>query len=230
MVATNRDPVSFPIVCNKNPNMVFNLAEPKDKEELTEFVMNQYFHRFPLKDVEGFDVEKEVRPWIDKYITSMCSKNYSIILRDAGYGNRIAAAAVNNIVPKIRAHDYIGIDSFTDPIQRPGWQKIINLIDELHRGIDWGQDSVISLDLMTVGENYTNRGISLQCLDLTVKVAKSRGVRTVKLEAMNEFMAKTSLKAGFRMAKEIKYDDTDLKLPKTTTMLHEKIRLFIHKF
>lgn len=230
MAARQTNSASFPCVCDGHPDLIFHIAEPDDEEELTAFIMMEFFHRFPLKDIDGFDVEKEVRPWIGEYIKSMCSKNYSIILRDTANDNRIAAAAVNDYVPKDRPEDHIDILSFSDPLERPGWQIICDLLCELHKGVDLPTgEPTVSIDLMTVGDGYVNRGLAVYCAILTIQLAKSRGVKAITLESVNEYMSRVSVKAGFSMLKEIDYNQYEISLPEATKQLHKKAGLYIYK-
>lgn len=144
MAATINDSIKFPFPCDGFPNLIFDLAGPSDVKELSEFVMDEFFHRFPLKNV--LDVEKEVRPWIGQYIGHVCTKQFTLILRDITSGNRIAAAAVNDLDYKNRTEEDISLISFADPIERPGWQKICGLLAELE--LDLNFDPVLSIDLM----------------------------------------------------------------------------------
>lgn len=223
--------ISFPVACDGYPDLIFNLAGTGDVAELTEFIMTEFFHRFPLKDTPGFDVEKEVRPWIGKYISHVCSKNYSIILRDSSSGNKIAAASVNDIDRKNRPDDDIGLVSFADSIERPGWKKICQLLDELHVGMDLGEDPILSIDLLTVGDNYANRGLSSYCTKLTVQLAESRGIQAIKVEAVNEFMALALAKNGFELAKQVDYNQFEIngEIPFATKSVHQNARLYTFK-
>jgi hypothetical protein len=144
MAATLNDSIKFPFPCDGFPNLIFDLAGPSDVKELSEFVMDEFFHRFPFKNV--LDVEKEVRPWIGHYIGHVCTKKFTLILRDITSGNRIAAAAINDLNYKDRTEDDISLISFADPIERPGWQKICRLLAELE--LDLNFDPVLSIDLM----------------------------------------------------------------------------------
>ena len=136
--------VSFPFACDGSPNLIFDLAGPSDVKELSNFIMDEFFHRFPLRNV--LDVEKEVRPWIGQYIDHVSKKEFSIILRDITNENRIVAAAINDLDYKDRIEEDISLVSFADPIERPGWQKICRLLVELH--LDLNCDPVLSIDLM----------------------------------------------------------------------------------
>ena len=231
MAASNPSLISFPAACDGFPDLIFHLAGAEDVEELTKFIMTEFFYRFPLKDAAGFDVDKEIRPWIGKYISHVCSKNFSIILRDTSQGNRISAACINDIDCKNRPDDDIGLVSFNDPMERPGWNKICQLLDELHVGMDLAEDPILSIDLQAVGENYANRGLSSHCTKLTIQLAKSRGMQSIKVEAVNEFMALTLAKVGFELAKEIDYNQFQIngEIPFATKSIHQKARLFIHK-
>ena len=144
MAATINDSVSFPIPCDGFPNLVFDLAGPSDVKELSDFIMEEFFHRFPLKNV--LDVEKEVRPWIGQYIGHLCTNQFFILLRDITKENRIVAAAINDLDYKDRKEEDISLISFADPIERPGWQKICGLLAELELDLD--TDPVLSIDLM----------------------------------------------------------------------------------
>lgn len=229
MAAPTQDLVSFPIVCDGYPELIFDLAGADDVQLLTEFIMKEFFHRFPLKD--NWDVEKELRPWIGQYISHVCSKGVSIILRDTNNNNRIAAAAINDIDYKNRPEDDISLVSFADPIERPGWQNICDLLEILHEGMNLDGDPVLSIDLMTVGQDYAKRGLSTQCTKLTVMLAKCKGLQSIKVEAVSEFMAHVLAKGGFQMIKEIDYNRLEIngKMPFATEDIHRYARLYILK-
>ncbi len=103
MAATLNDSIKFPFPCDGFPNLIFDLAGPSDIKELSEYIMDEIFHRFPLKNV--LNVEKEVRPWISQYIGHVCTKQFTLILRDITSGNRIAAAAINDLDYKDRTEE-----------------------------------------------------------------------------------------------------------------------------
>ncbi|KAK4010417.1 hypothetical protein OUZ56_019559 [Daphnia magna] len=229
MAAPTQDLVSFPIVCDGYPELIFDLAGADDVQLLTEFIMKEFFHRFPLKD--NWDVEKELRPWIGQYISHVCSKGVSIILRDTNNNNRIAAAAINDIDYKNRPEDDISLVSFADPIERPGWQNICDLLEILHEGMNLDGDPVLSIDMMTVGQDYAKRGLSTQCTKLTVMLAKCKGLQSIKVEAVSEFMAHVLVKGGFQMIKEIDYNRLEIngKMPFATEDIHRYARLYILK-
>ncbi|KAI9559211.1 hypothetical protein GHT06_016000 [Daphnia sinensis] len=210
--------VSFPIVCDGYPDLIFDLAGADDVQQLTEFIMKEFFHRFPLKD--NWDVEKELRPWMGQYIGHMCSKGVSIILRDTTNNNRIAAAAINDIDYKNRAEDDISLVSFTNPIERPGWQNVCDLLEILHEGMNLDDDP-----------DYVKRGLSTQCAKLTVMLAKSKGLQSIKVEAVSEFMARVLAKIGFQMIKEIDYNCLEIngEIPFATEDIHRYARLYILK-
>lgn len=227
MAAPVKNLVSFPIVCDGFPNLIFHLVEPHDVPQLTEFIMTEFFHRFPLKDT--LEVEKEIRPWIGQYISHVCSKNVSIFLRDTSNNNRIAAAAINDIDHKTRPIEDISLVSFADAIERPGWQNVCDLLEMLHEGFNFDDDPILSIDLMTVGEDYTKRGLSAQCVQLTIKLAISKGLHSIKVEAVNEFMALVLAKIGFQLIKEIDYNQLEIngKIPFATKSIHQYARSYI---
>ena len=76
MAQALKPPLFFPSPCKGHPNLVFDLIGPTDVNEVSEFVMNEFFHRFPLRDI--LQVDKEVRPWIGSYIAHVCDKNFSV--------------------------------------------------------------------------------------------------------------------------------------------------------
>ena len=78
MAQALRPPLFFPSLCKGHPNLVFDLIGPTDVNEVSEFVMNEFFHRFPLRDI--LQVDKEIRPWIGSYVAHVCSKNFSVNL------------------------------------------------------------------------------------------------------------------------------------------------------
>lgn len=229
-MAFGRDFVSFPVLCEGNPELMFCIGEPGEEDELTKFIVKELFYRFPLKD--SIDVEKEIRPWIGQYISHMCCKNYSIILRDSSKGNRIAAAAVSDVYCKNRPPADIGLHSFNDPVERPGWERICQILSDLQIGINLGQDPILHIDLVSVGEEYANRGLSSKCVRMAVRLAESRGISAMKIDAVNEFMAKASARAGFQKMNEIDYNQWEYDGEKpfaTKDMVHQKARLYIYR-
>lgn len=120
-MSVSKDTVSFPMACVGNPELLFHSAEAEDIEELSEFVISQLFHQFPMKNTSGFDVEENIRPWMTRYISHMWPKNYSIIIRDTNNHNKIIAAAFSDIGCKNHSGD-IGLCSFCDPVKRLGWE------------------------------------------------------------------------------------------------------------
>lgn len=226
-----RNTVSFPVASVRNPELVFHLTETKDAEELSEFIMKEFFHQFPLKNAPGFDVEKEIRPWINQYISHMCFKNYSIILRDTINGNKIVAAAITDLNDKDRSSDDIDLYSFCDPVGRPCWEKICRLLDGLHVGIDLGQDPMLSMDLVAVSTGYYNRGLSTECVRLTVQLAESRNLEAVKMEAVNKFMTLAAEKVGFQTLSEIDMTQWEFngEKPFANDDIHQKAKLLIYK-
>lgn len=139
-------PMFFPAPCRGHPNLMFDLVGPSDVNEVCEFVMNEFFHRFPLKDV--LHVETEVRPWIGQYIAHVSSKNISIVLRDVHRGYRIIAAAINDVDYKGRQEEDINLFTFADPDLRPGWYTICSLLSKLNEGLSYNVDPIISMDII----------------------------------------------------------------------------------
>lgn len=56
------------------------------------------------------------------------------------------------------------------------------------------------INLVSVDTAYYNRGLSTECLNLAVKLAQSRGVQKMKIDAVNEY--KAAVKAGFELISE----------------------------
>jgi len=139
-------PMFFPLPCRGHPNLIFDLVGPSDVNEVSEFVMQEFFHRFPLRDV--LHVETEIRPWIGQYIAHVCSKNFSIVLRDLHRGYRIIAAAINDVDHKERQEKDINLFTFADPVLRPGWHKICTLLSKLNKGLTYSIDPILSMDIM----------------------------------------------------------------------------------
>ena len=139
-------PMFFPVPCRGHPNLMFNLVGPGDVNEVCEFVMNEFFHRFPRKDV--LHVETEVRPWIGQYIAHVSSKNMSIVLRDVYCGYRIIAAAINDVDYKERQEDDTNLFTFADPNLHPGWYTICSLLSKLNEGLSYNVDPIISMDII----------------------------------------------------------------------------------
>lgn len=152
-----------------------------------------------MKNTSGFDVEEKIRPWMTRYISHMWPKNYSIIIRDTNNHNKIIAAAFSDIGCKNHSGD-IGLCSFCDPVKRPGWEWICRLLDGLRVGIDLGQNPMFIINLVSVDTAYYNRGLSTECFNLAVKLAQSRGVQKMKIEAVNEY--KAAVKEGFELISE----------------------------
>jgi hypothetical protein len=141
-----KTPLFFPLPCRGHPNLIFDLIGPVDVNEVAEFVMNEFFHRFPLKDI--LQVDKEVRPWIRQYVAHVCSKKFSIVLRDIHRGYRLVAAAINDVDHHVRDSKDINLFTFADPYERPGWHRICYMLSELNRGLTFTDDPILSMDII----------------------------------------------------------------------------------
>lgn len=135
-------------------DLVFGVARTQDIPELIEFLAQEYFNRFPPADILHLQVEKEVRPWLGEYVANVVSKGCSIIVRDPARSNRIAAAAINDIITKDRSKEDISLLSFNDPNRWPNWAKYCQLLDVLYADVKFDRYPVLSLDLMTVRQDY----------------------------------------------------------------------------
>jgi hypothetical protein len=81
----------------------------------------------------------------------------------------------------------------------------------------------------TVSQAYSKRGLSALCANLTAKLAKSKGIRVIKVEAVSEFMSLALVKLGFELVKEIDFNELEMdgEKPFVTTSIHQKARAFI---
>ncbi|EFX72904.1 hypothetical protein DAPPUDRAFT_253707 [Daphnia pulex] len=194
-------PMFFPAPCRGHPNLIFDLVGPTDVNEVCEFVMNEFFHRFPLKDV--LHVETEVRPWIGQYIAHVTSKNISIVLRDVLRGYRIIAVAINDVDYKERQEKDINLITFADPNLRPGWFTICSLLSKLNEGLSYNVDPIISMDIIAIGESYCNQGLAYLCTQVTIELAEARGIHLIRIEVVNDFMSAMFASLGFQKIREI---------------------------
>ncbi|XP_046638480.1 uncharacterized protein LOC124316527 [Daphnia pulicaria] len=223
-------PIFLPVPCRGHPNLMFDLVGPGDVNELCEFVMNEFFHRFPLKDV--LHVETEVRPWIGQYIAHVSSKNMSIVLRDVLRGYRIIAAAINDVDYKERQEKDINLITFADPNLRPGWYTICSLLSKLNEGLSYNVDPIISMDIIAIGESYCNQGLASLCTQVTIELAEARGIHLIRIAVVNDFMSAMFASLGFQKIREIDMNELIIggEKPFAVTDFTQKARVFIYSF
>lgn len=134
--------------------LIFSVASSSDVPELIEFIIEEFFTRFPLTDILRLQVEEEVRPWFGQYVSHIVSKDCTVLVRDPVMNNRIAAASINDIVCQDRSEEDISIVSFNNPDRWPAWAKFCQLLGILHADVKFDHYPVLSLDMMTVGKYY----------------------------------------------------------------------------
>ena len=242
-------------MCDKTiEGLVFSVAGTGDVPELIEFLAEEYFNRFPPADILHLEVEKEVRPWLGEYVANVVSKDCSILVRDPAHSNRIAAAAVNDIICEDRPKEDIGLLSFNDPDRCPNWAKYCQLLDVLYTDVKFDRYPVLSLDLMTVGRDYEvifvflviefivviellriasmtqGHGLASECVSATIRQAQQRNIDMIKAEAFNQFMAKALNKVGFDLVKAVNYNfyvNRSGEKPYSTDSIHNKAQIFV---
>ena len=219
----------LPVNYDRFPELVFDTAKPSDLEEITNFIIVEFFGQLPLTTVPALDVDREIGPWIGKYLNHLIQKNMSIIVRDKRQSNRIAAASINDIDRKNRAETDFGLESFSSAEDTPSWFKICQLLHDVHRDVEFDHDPILSIDLLCVAKDYGGRGLSSLCVDLSCQVAKQNGLMLVKAEVVNAYLARGLTKAGFCVAKEIryKYYTKNGEKPILTDSVHDSIRYMV---
>lgn len=208
----------------------FSVANCEDVSELIEFIVCEFFTRFPLTEILRLQVEVEVRPWLGQYVAHIVSKNCTVLVRDQAHNNRIAAAAINDIVNQDRSEEDISLVSFNNPEQWPAWGRICQLLDILHTDVQFDRYPILSLDLMTVGRDYAGQGLSKECANATIRQAQLRNIAMVKVEAFNNFMAKGLSTIGFELVKTVNYNfyaNNNGEKPYATDSVHNKAQLFV---
>ena len=210
--------------------LVFSIANCDDVPELIDFIVGEFFTRFPLTVILKLQVDEEVGPWLGKYVAHIVSKKCTVLVRDAALNNRIAAAAINDIVNQDRCEDDISLISFNNPEQWPAWGRVCQLLDILHSDVKFDRYPVLSLDLMTVGRDYAGQGLSKDCVNATIRQAQLRNIGMVKVEAFNNFMAQGLNTIGFELVKTVNYNfyaNGNGEKPFATESIHNKAQLYV---
>lgn len=216
------------------PELVFDLVRPVDIEEVTDFLLDEYFPHLPLTKITELNIQLEIRPWIGQYLASVIQKNVSVLVRDTSRSKRIVAACINDITYRFPQKGEIDLFSFKDPIVRPNWSKICQLLEDLYVDVRFDEDPVLSFNLVGVAQGYGHRGLATKLIDVVEKIAKGRRIGLIKNDTVNEYMANAHFQAGFIVAKEINYqfyakDGGKFDRPFITDSIHNKIRLMVKK-
>lgn len=177
-------------------------------------------------EILEMDCEKEVRPWLPQFVSSVVASGWSIIVRDNE--GQLAAVRLNLLELK---DSNIGMHELVDATNQPKMTIVLELLNQLSSSFNFytmhNVDQVLHLVMVAVSEQFGRRGIASRLAQLSLRRARKEGIRVVVVEGANMFAAKLLLKNGFELVNQILYNDFEYKnsKPLTTTGIHQRIVL-----
>ncbi len=225
----------LPFTCESMPGLVFQVAQVTESEEIFEFLMSHFFPEVPTFKLVNMDAEKEVRPLASKYVQVLVANLNTITVRDTLNGNRLAGVSLNAVDHGHEADEF-NIVKYVDPIKYPLFWKSMEFLNQLAQGVDchemFGVDKIFYLVLVSVNNEYGRRGIAAKLVELSIEMAKQKGLHVSTASAVNEFAAKALGAAGFKSIKQLAYSDFEFNgsRPLVNSGVHQIGRLMAMNF
>ena len=155
--------LKLPLTSDTQPGLVFHSAELSDLDEICEFLLIHFFPEVPIAKVVNMDVDKEVRPWVRKFVGAIVSDSNSIIVRDAQHNNRLAAVRLNIVEQKGVDNEKFHLTHYCNCVDHPLMWMNGAFLDQLAQGVDcyemFGVDKIFYLVLVSVSNEYGRRGL-----------------------------------------------------------------------
>ena len=222
----------LPLTCESMPGLVFQVAQVCESEEIFEFLMSHFFPEVPTFKLVDMDAEKEARPWALKYVQVLVANLNTITVRDTLNGNRLAGVSLNALDHGHDADEF-NIVKYVDPVKYPLFWKSMEFLNQLYEGINlhhlFQADSVLHLAFVSVSPHYARRGIAAKLVQVTIHLAKSKGVKVLAAEAVSHFAGRAFIQNGFHSVKDLSYNDfqCDGQRPFVNDGVHQKGQLLV---
>ena len=228
--------LKLPLTSDTQPGLVFHSAELSDLDEICEFLLIHFFPEVPIAKVVNMDVDKEVRPWVRKFVGAIVSDSNSIIVRDAQHNNRLAAVRLNIVEQKGVDNEKFHLTHYCNCVDHPLMWMNGAFLDQLAQGVDCYEmfwvDKIFYLVLVSVSNEYGRRGLAAKLVELSIDMAKQKGLHVSTASAVNEFAAKALGAAGFKSIKQLAYSDFEFNgsRPLVNSGVHQIGRLMALNF
>ena len=213
----------------------FSTIQDCDLETVVDFLLQHFFSEEPLGKMLQLDPEIEVKPWFSRMVEHQIKERVSIVVRDSCNGN-IAAVCLNDVERKLIDPEDVTLFSSVKKDQHATMWKIIRLLEDLVQDVDlfdaYNVDAFVVLQILSVSDRYTGRGLAKKLIQLTESVAKQLQYSLIMSEATSDFSGRAFHKAGFVSRKSISYQSYSLDgiRPFCNNGVHQKAELMVKHF